>query len=107
MNEAHVDTGLCPGDLAEWVSTSKDYEVEDDEQLWSTTMQQYAHIGRSSVHLVVGVLGDVIVWVNSRGLFSAEVDDWANRQALHHFPVKARPLSILARPRRSENERGK
>ena len=66
---------LKPGDMIEWTYKSNSKVVVTEEEIWSTPLERWVPIGGDMVHLLISITGDTIVWLNSKGLFHARVDD--------------------------------
>ena len=66
---------MKPGDLIEWVYKSNREVVVSGEELWSTPLERWVPIGSEQVHLLISITDETIVWLNSKGLFHARVDD--------------------------------
>jgi hypothetical protein len=70
-----VGTSIKPGDLIEWIYEGSYKLVSHDEKLWSTLLQRYVPIGSELVHILIAVDNDRLVWLNSKGLFHANIAD--------------------------------
>ena len=66
-----------PGDMVEWVYQSTGKPVKKDEELYSTTMEDWVPIG-APVFLVAAT-DETFSWLTPKGLFHARVDDTAGK----------------------------
>ena len=64
---------MKPGDLIEWIYKSNSKVVNLNENLWSSLMKQWVPIGEKS--LLISITDVEYVWLCSKGLFRAHVDD--------------------------------
>jgi hypothetical protein len=65
---------MKPGDLIEWTFTDGK-PVREDEMIWSTVEKKHVPIGSDLIHLCVSREGEIITWLNERGMFRAHVGD--------------------------------
>jgi hypothetical protein len=64
-----------PGDLIEWTYRRDGKLVYHDDRVWSSVEENYVPIGRELTHLCISCEGEIITWLNEKGVFSACVDD--------------------------------
>ena len=65
---------MKPGDMIEWVYCDKS-TVLPREEIYSSTMKNWIPVDEPS--LLISITKDEYMWLNSKGLFHALVDDRA------------------------------
>jgi hypothetical protein len=76
---------MKPGNLIEWVYKRNSQPVDENEQLWSTSMKRWIQIGvRPAV--LISINDEFYVWLNPNGLFHALVDDTFSSPARARMP---------------------
>ena len=84
---------MNPGDLFDWAYKYNNERVRENEQLWSSTMNQWVPIGGPEPMLCIGITDEMIVWLSASGLFHARVDDTSSRRFM------ANPQEVVPRAR--------
>lgn len=77
---------MVPGDVIEWVYKSSNKVVDKDEELWSSTMEQWVPIGSCFTHILISIENEQMSWLNEQGCFHARVDDVVNSDPKGTFP---------------------
>jgi hypothetical protein len=83
-----------PGDLIEWMYHRDGRPVREDRLLWSTVEKKWVPIGSELTHLCVSCEGEIITWLNERGVFRARMD----HAGLVHQQYPWQPV-VVPRPR--------
>jgi hypothetical protein len=65
---------MKPGDLIEWVFKRNSQPVDEDAELWSTTMKRWAPIGAHPM-MLISMTDEFYMWLTPKGLFHAHPDD--------------------------------
>jgi hypothetical protein len=65
---------MKPGDLIEWVYQYNSQPVDENAQLWSTSMQRYIPIGVQPA-VLISITDEFYTWLTQKGLLHVHVDD--------------------------------
>ena len=73
---------MKPGDLIEWRYQYSKQRIDTNEMLWSSIMQKWIPMGIVSTFLHQD--NEIYFWINSKGCFSAHVNDITVSGSVHN-----------------------
>lgn len=79
---------IVPGDMIEWVYEYNNAVVDKNENLWSSTMNQFIPIGAPS--LLISVTEDKFSFLSEKGLFHAlRTDLWTVSMRPNTYAIRS------------------